>query len=90
MDVNQNSRNAYIKISVGPVKAQHLDRRAIHARRSIFLETPKSGEQRATPADNLEHAWGRRGNSTFLESSAMYNNLSNIYSIHTEIDRMPS
>ena len=76
--------------SVGPVKA-NTQIGGQYTQGVGYSSNPPSQankQQHLLTISNMGGAGG--GNSTYLDSSAMYNNQSNIYSIHTEIDRMPS
>ncbi len=89
---NQNSRNAYMGSSVGPVKANtqigtQYTQGAAGIGYSSNLPSQINKQQHLLTISNMG---GAGVNSTYLDSSAIYNNQSNIYSIHTEIDRMPS
>ena len=90
MGANQNSRNAYMGTSAGPVKA-NTQIGGQYTQGIGYSSNPPSQinkQQHLLTISNMGGAGG--GNSTYLDSSAMYNNQSNIYSIQTEIDRMPS
>ena len=92
MPVNQNSRNAYMGSSVGPVKANtqigaQYTQGAAGVGYSSSTPSQINKQQHLLTISNMG---GAGVSSTYLDSSAIYNNQSNIYAIHTEIDRTPS
>ena len=90
MGLNHNSRNAYIGQTVGPVKAHtQIGMQYSQGAGGVgYASNPPSQINKQQHLLTISNIGGAGGvNSAYLDSSAIYNNQSNIYSIQTEIDR---